>query len=67
MTVVVVSQAVRGRARLHVPGLRRQPDLALYLQDRLAGDDRVRDVRASVVTGNVLVTFDAQCASSARA
>ena len=58
--VVVVSRAVRGRLRLHVPGLRRQPDLALYLRDRLAVDNRVRDVRASVVTGNVLVIFDAQ-------
>ena len=56
--VVVLDGAVRGRARLRVPGLRRQPDLALYLQERLGADERVRTVRASVVTGNVLVVFD---------
>src|SRR5919106_22589 len=57
--VVVVSGAVRGRARLRVPGLRKQPALALHLQDRLGGDDRVRAVRPSVLTGNVLLLFDA--------
>ena len=58
-SVVVLSGAVRGRARLRVEGLRQQPELALYLQDRLGLDERVRQVRASVLTGNVLVLFDA--------
>jgi Ca2+-transporting ATPase len=58
-SVVVLSATVRGRARLHVPGLRRQPTLALRLRDRLGGDDRVHQVWASPITGNVLVRFDA--------
>jgi hypothetical protein len=57
-SVVVVSAAVRGRARLHVRELRRQPALGFQLRDRLAGDDRIFQVRASPVTGNVLVLFD---------
>ena len=56
--VSVLSGAVRGRARLCVPGLRDQPGLALQLQDRLAADDRVHRVRPSTLTGNVLVLFD---------
>ena len=58
-TVVVLSAAVPGRARLHVRELRRQPALAFQLRDRLGGDDRIHHVRASAVTGNVLVLFDA--------
>jgi hypothetical protein len=58
-STVVVSAAVPGRARLHVPELRRQPARGLQLCDRLGGDDRIRHVRASAVTGNVLVLFDA--------
>jgi Ca2+-transporting ATPase len=57
--VVVLSAAVRGRARLRVQGLRRQPALALCLRDRLGGDDRIKEVWASPITGNVLVHFDA--------
>src|SRR5215471_6832660 len=59
-TVAVLSGgAVRGRARLSVPGLRRQPALALWLRDRLGGDERIHQVQASPITGNVLVLFDA--------
>jgi Cation transporter/ATPase, N-terminus len=58
-SVVVVSAAVRGRARLHVRQLQRQPALGWHLRERLSGDDRIRDVRASALTGNVLVHFDA--------
>src|SRR5262245_10121988 len=57
--VAVLSAPRRGRARLSVPGLRHQPGLALQLRDRLGGDDRVRQVRPSTVTGNMLVIFDA--------
>jgi P-type Ca2+ transporter type 2C len=59
LSVIVLSGAVRGRARLRVGGLRRQPEFALLLQDRLGSDDRVYEVRASALTGNVLVLFDA--------
>jgi P-type Ca2+ transporter type 2C len=58
-SVVVLSAAVPGRARLHVPELRRQPALAFQIRERLASDDRIRHVRASAVTGNVLVLFEA--------
>jgi len=58
-SVVVLSCGVRGRARLRVDGLRQQPELALHLQDRLGLDGRVHEVRSSVLTGNVLVLFDA--------
>jgi P-type Ca2+ transporter type 2C len=58
-SVVVVSAAVRGRARLHVHQLERQPALGWHLRERLSGDDRIREVRASALTGNVLVHFDA--------
>ncbi len=54
----VISASVPGRARLHVPTLRRQPALALQLQERLRRDDRIRHVGASAITGNVLVLFD---------
>jgi Ca2+-transporting ATPase len=57
--VVVRSAAVRGRVRLHVRELRRQPVLGFQLQERLGGDDRIHHVRASAVTGTVLVLFDA--------
>ena len=54
----IISASVPGRARLHVPALRRQPALALQLQERLRRDDRIRHVGASAITGNVLVLFD---------
>jgi Ca2+-transporting ATPase len=57
--VVVLSAGVRGRARLHVPGLRSTPGLGFQLRERLATDERVHAVRPSAVTGNVLVLFDA--------
>jgi P-type Ca2+ transporter type 2C len=59
-SVVVVSAAVRGRARLHLRELRDRPALGWHLRDRLTGDDRIHAIRASAVTGNVLVQFDAR-------
>jgi P-type Ca2+ transporter type 2C len=56
---VAVRSTVRGRARLRVAGLRRQPALGFHLRERLAADGRVSAVRASAVTGNVLVHYDA--------
>jgi Ca2+-transporting ATPase len=57
-TVVALSLAVPGRARLRVARLRGRRLLASMLEDRIAGDDGVRDVRANAVTGSVLVLFD---------
>jgi P-type Ca2+ transporter type 2C len=50
---------VRGRARLHVAGLRGKPGLATRLEARIAIAAGIRRARASAVTGNVLVLFDA--------
>jgi P-type Ca2+ transporter type 2C len=58
-TVAVLSAAVPGRVRLHVPELRGQPALGFQIRERLGGDERIREVRASPVTGTVLVLFDA--------
>jgi Ca2+-transporting ATPase len=57
-TVVAVSLAVPGRARLRVPAVRGKPVLAARLADRLCSDHGVREVRASAVTGSLLVSFD---------
>jgi Ca2+-transporting ATPase len=58
-TVSVVFVAVRGRARLHVEGIRGRPICAARLQARIAGASGVRQASASSTTGNVLVLFDA--------
>src|SRR5262249_23357169 len=58
--VVPLSVAVPGRARLRVDGLRGQPALKFHLEDRLAGHPTVRQVKANLVTGNLLVLFDAE-------
>jgi len=52
--------AVRGRARLHVEGIRGRPVYAAHLQARIAAAHGVRQARASATTGNVLVLFDAE-------
>ncbi len=57
--VKIVFVAVRGRARLHVAGIRGRPACAARLQTRLAGAHGVRQAYASATTGNVLVLFDA--------
>src|SRR5262252_8700974 len=56
--VVPLSVAVPGRARLRVEGLRGQPALKFHLEDRLGGHPAVRQVKANLLTGNVLVLFD---------
>src|SRR6266446_4302703 len=58
-TVKVVFVAVRGRARLHVEGIRGRPAYAARLQARVAGAHGIRQAHASPTTGNVLVLFDA--------
>jgi len=60
-TVIAVSNAVPGRARLRVPGVRGKPLLATRLADRLSSDGGVHGVRASSVTGSLLVSFDPAC------
>src|SRR5499433_2478387 len=57
--VTIVFVAVRGRARLHVAGIRGRSAFAARLQARLAGTHGVRQAHASATTGNVLVLFDA--------
>jgi len=58
LNVSVISSAVPGRARLSVPGLRGQPALAVALERLADAGDHLHQVRASAVTGNVLVLFD---------
>ncbi|HEY3066515.1 MAG TPA: cation-transporting P-type ATPase [Methylomirabilota bacterium] len=60
MIVTPVAVRVRGRARLHVRGLRGRPLLAARLENGLTASGAVRVVRASAITGNVLVLFDAR-------
>src|SRR5499427_7491296 len=58
IAVEIVFVAVRGRARLHVQGLRGRPEYAGRLQARLAVAPGVRLAQASAVTGNILLLFD---------
>jgi Ca2+-transporting ATPase len=51
---------VPGRARLRVAGLRGRPLGAYHLEDRLNGHAAIRKARASPLTGNLLVLFDAE-------
>jgi len=57
--VTALSTAVPGRARLLVEGLRGRPEVAAHLEHQLSCHTAVRSVRASVITGSVLVFFDA--------
>jgi Ca2+-transporting ATPase len=50
--------AVEGRARLRVTTLSRAPTLARRIEDRLATHAAVRTVRASAITGTVVVVYD---------
>lgn len=59
VSIVPVHTAVTGRARLQVAGLRRAPELAALIERGLAGFGGVREVRASALTGNVLVCYTA--------
>jgi P-type Ca2+ transporter type 2C len=52
--------AVRGRARLHVEGIRGRRVDAARLEARIAAAQGVRQARASSTTGNVLILFDAR-------
>jgi P-type Ca2+ transporter type 2C len=52
--------AVRGRARLHVEGIRGRRVDAARLEARVAAAQGVRQARASSTTGNVLILFDAR-------
>ena len=53
--VLRLHDAVPGRARFSVPGLRHRREVAGLLAERLAKHEGVLDVQASAVTGNVLV------------
>jgi Ca2+-transporting ATPase len=57
-SVTVLSSTVPGRVRLRVAGLKGQRLLASSLAERMACDIAVRDVRASAITGSLLVLYD---------
>jgi len=52
--------AVRGRARLHVEGIRGRRVDAARLEACIAAAQGIRQARASSTTGNVLILFDAR-------
>ena len=51
---------VRGRARYKIEGLQRSHALKDYLSAHIPGDNGIIHFSASVVTGNVLILFDAR-------
>ncbi len=53
----VIHSAVRGRARVHVQGLRQNANAVDALQLRLRHDRSIRHASASAITGNVLILF----------
>lgn len=53
-----VHAAIPGRARLHLPGLRRAPALKSLLERGLPALPGVQSASASTETGNLLVQFD---------
>src|SRR5215510_13203070 len=59
-SVILLSVAVRGRVRARVAGLRRRPDVARRIEDRLTIQVGILEVRANPLTGTVLVLFDAE-------
>jgi Ca2+-transporting ATPase len=53
----VVHNSVRGRVRFRVGGLAGSPQLKTFLESRIASESGVEGVRASHLTGNLLVRF----------
>jgi Ca2+-transporting ATPase len=56
--VAPIHTAVKGRVRYKVTGLRHSASLEQHLAQRLTGENGIREVSPSAVTGNVLVLFD---------
>jgi Ca2+-transporting ATPase len=56
-----IHNAVRGRVRYKVIGLYRSVELKYRLEMLLSEDPEVGQVRASILTGNVLIIFDPDC------
>lgn len=59
--VEIVHDAVRGRARLRVPGLYRCDALKMHLESRLSRESAITFCSASSTTGNILLRFPADC------
>ncbi len=57
-SIQTLHTAVKGRARYKVSSLRYDPSLKQYLEYRLATEPGIEQVRASSVTGNLLIFFD---------
>lgn len=58
----VVHRHLPGRVRIEVRQLFRNPELAAELEARLRAAEHVQSVRASSLTGRILITFDASVA-----
>lgn len=60
--VEIVHDAVRGRARLRVPGLYRCDALKVHLESRLSREDAITFCSASSSTGTILLRFPEESA-----
>ena len=58
VAVEPVHDAVPGRVRLRIGGLRGAPEIRALVEQGLAAHPAVRQVSASTITGNALVLFD---------
>jgi len=56
--IKVLHAAVRGRARICVTALHRDPEVKRAVESHLAGTSGVASVSANPLTGNVLILFD---------
>lgn len=55
--VLIVHNSIAGRTRLHVPGLYRNESLRACLESKLTALAELKFVRASTLTGNLLIQY----------
>ena len=55
---VIRRHAIRGRVRLHVPGIHRRPQRVAQLTNKLQAVNGIRHVEGDATTGNVTVHYD---------
>ncbi len=55
---VMQRHAIRGRVRLHVPGIHRRPQRVAQLTNKLQAVSGIRHVEGDATTGNVTVHYD---------
>ena len=55
---VMQRHAIRGRVRLHVPGIHRRPQRVAQLTNKLQAVNGIRHVEGDPTTGNITVHYD---------